>query len=116
MKSMMTGLYMMVFMFSVRVTHAQTVSLENPLGDDTTEISQLVDIIIDVLMDIMIPVVVFFVIYAGFLFVTASGNEQKLTQAKKVLLYTAIGAAIFIAADVISDVIVNTLQGVSDGS
>ncbi len=55
-------------------------------------------------------VVVFFIIYSGFLFVTAQGNEEKLKTAKKALLYTLIGAAILLGASLIATVIKNTVS------
>lgn len=48
-----------------------------------------------------IPFVVIFMIIAGFMFVTARGNEEQLTKAKTMLWWTIIGAAIIIGASII---------------
>lgn len=55
-------------------------------------------------------IVVFFIIYAGFLFVTARGDTTKLEKAKTTFLYTVIGAAILLGATVLATVIKNTVD------
>ncbi len=58
-------------------------------------------------------VMVIMVIYAGVLYVTAAGNEDNVGQAKKILMYCAIGTVIIF----ISFAFVNTLLGAaSDGA
>ncbi len=56
------------------------------------------------------------IIYAGFLFVTAAGDEGKIKTAKLVLLYTVIGAAILLGAKVISTVIQTTVTNIGSAS
>lgn len=48
------------------------------------------------------PFVVIFLVIAGFMFVTARGNEEQLTKAKVVLFWTIIGATIIIGANIIA--------------
>lgn len=50
-------------------------------------------------------IAVVMVIYAGFLYVTAAGNEDNIGKAKKIMLYAAIGIVIIIA----SFALVNTI-------
>jgi len=50
------------------------------------------------------------IIYSGFLFVTAQGNSEKLTKAKKALLYTIIGAALLLGSYVIATAIGKTVD------
>ena len=86
----------------------------NPLG--VSSISQLVGAIIEILLKILLPVIVVFVIYAGFLFVTAQGNEEKLNNAKKILLWTLVGAVIILGASVIAAVLENTVTQIKTGT
>jgi hypothetical protein len=55
-------------------------------------------------------VVVFFIIYSGYKFVTARGNQAEVTKAKDIFFATVIGGAILLGADVIATVVVNTVK------
>lgn len=82
--------------------------LENPLKVDT--ITEFLQLILDLLLIFAVPVIVFFIIYSGFLFVTAQGNDTQLSKAKTALLWTVIGGVIVLGANVLLDVLVNTVQ------
>ncbi len=83
-------------------------ALENPLSN-TTITGLLLDIL-DVIMIFAIPLIVFMIIYAGFLYVTAQGNEGKIEQARKALTYAIIGGVIILMADIILEVIQGTVD------
>lgn len=91
---------------------AQT-RLENPLKANSFE-----GLFSDVLSNVIIPVTaligVVFIIFAGFKFVTAQGKPEKVTEAKKRLMYVLIGVGIIIASEVILDLLLNTLTQISD--
>ncbi len=91
----------------------EVTKLKNPLNADSFE-----GLFRDILSDIIIPVTaligVVFIIYAGFKFVTAQGKPEKVTEAKKRLMYVLIGVAIIIAAEVILDLLLNTLTQIAD--
>lgn len=70
--------------------------LQNPLSSST--IQDFMIKILDAVVLILTPVVVIMLLWAGFLFVTAQGNPEKLKKAKNALLYTLIGAAIVLGA------------------
>lgn len=55
------------------------------------------------------PIIVLFLVYAGFLFVTAQGNDEKLESAKNVFKWTIIGAAILLGAELLSKAIIQTI-------
>lgn len=82
--------------------------ITNPLDSDS--ILQLIQKLLDTVVQIGIPVIALAIVYAGFLFVKAQGNESKLTEAKQILLYTVIGAGIVLGATVISRVIQTTID------
>lgn len=86
--------------------------LKNPLGDmGTPDIPALIDKILAGALKIGVPIIALMLIYAGFLFVFSQGNKEKLSKAKTVLLYTIIGAAIFLGAEAIAKLIVETIKG-----
>ena len=68
--------------------------------------------IIDIFILVGTPIAVLFMIYAGFLFVTARGNETQITNAKKTFLYTVIGIAILFGAKVLADLVLNTITNI----
>lgn len=84
--------------------------LPNPLANNVNSIT---DFVREVLGNIVLPigsiVVVFFIIYAGYLFVTAGGNEKKLETAKKTLLWVLIGSAVLLGSWAIALAVEGTL-------
>jgi len=88
----------------------ETITLKNPLGSTNS----IPDLITKILNDIITPIgsviIVFFIIYAGFLFVKAQGNEKELEEAKNILKYVVIGAAVILGANLIAAVISGTIN------
>ena len=80
----------------------------NPLGTTNT-IPALIKLFLEGALKIGIPIVALAIIYAGFLFVAARGNSEKLGKAKDTLLYTLIGAAILLGAWAIAQIISSTV-------
>ena len=92
---------------------ANHITLPNPFGNNPAN-RTLSGFISRLLSEVVVPVgavvVVIAIIYAGFLFVTAQGNEQKLEKAKKTFLFTVIGAAVLLGASVLADIIRVTIN------
>lgn len=82
-------------------------SLSNPLKFDNLQ--DFLAATLDAIAQIALPFVVLAVIYSGFLFVTARGNEDKLNKAKTAFFWTVIGALIVLGASAISAVIEGTI-------
>jgi len=85
------------------------VKLCNPLGK-ISSFPALIEAVLNALFIIGVPVAVLFIVLAGFRFVWARGNPEKLKDAKRNLLFTIIGIAIFFGAVLITKVIVGTLE------
>ena len=83
---------------------------ENPLKADT--LSDLLALIIDGAILILMPLVVLAIIYSGFMFLMAQGNEQKLKTAKTNFLWVIIGVAVLLGAKIISEVLKATADTV----
>lgn len=86
-------------------------TLCNPL-----QFSDLVSVIVaiaDILLILAVPIIIIFIVYAGFLYVTAQGNSSKIQDAHRALLYALIGGAIILGAKVISAIIANTVNSIT---
>ncbi len=86
----------------------EPVYLENPLSETNT-IWEFFDKLMDAIVKIAAPVIVFFLILAGFKFVTAGGNKEKISGAKKTFGYVVFGAVIILAARIITAILVATV-------
>lgn len=80
----------------------------NPLQFNT--ITQFLQALIEILLIFAVPLVIFFIIYAGFKYVTANGNPAELSKANKALLYAIIGGVIIFGATIIGQVIQATVD------
>ena len=93
---------------------SNSTTLINPLGAGTSLTTLIADIM-SLVTRVGIVVVILMLVYVGFLFVTAQGNESKLTQAKTALMWTVIGALILLGAQAIAYGIQATAQALSVG-
>jgi type IV secretory pathway VirB2 component (pilin) len=107
--------------------HAQ---LEATLGDDLTSIGEasgldsagggeglpdMVGRIIKVVLGLLGVVLVVIIVYAGFLWMTAGGDEKKVKDAKAWMTNAIIGLVIIVAAYAITDFVINKLLFVVEG-
>lgn len=83
-------------------------ALDNPLIFNS--IPEFITAVLDIVLIIVVPLIAVFVMYAGFLFVSAQGNEAQITKAKSVLLWTMIGAAVALGAKILSAAIQGTIN------
>ncbi len=79
--------------------------LNNPINVNSIE--ELLVAILNIVIVIAMPIVIFFIIYAGFLYVTARGNAEQVQQASRALMYAIIGGVLIIGAVVIAEIIKN---------
>ena len=86
-----------------------TAALDNPIGTDT--FFGLAEIIANVMIAIGIPVAAIFIIYAGFLFISARGNEEQIKTAKITFYWTILGVALLVGARVIAGALQTTITG-----
>jgi len=82
--------------------------LRNPLRVNT--ITELLAAILNIVIVLAVPVIVFFIIYAGFLYVTARGNAQQVEQATRSLTYAIIGGVLVLGAVAIAQIISNLVS------
>ena len=101
------GLVNKVFAVGEGGITAPAPQLINPLKFKS--ILDLLTALLNVIVQVGIPLIALAIVYSGFLFVKAQGNDSQLSEAKKTLYWTIIGAAIVLGALVISQVINTTV-------
>ncbi len=83
-------------------------TIDNPLKED--DINKILLNIMNIVSVVGGIIVVLFIIYSGFKFVTARGNPEELKNAKNIFYFTIIGGAILLGANIIANVVVNTVK------
>ncbi len=91
------------------------ITLPNPVSK-FSNICELINAFITIIAEVGAVVAVLFIIWSGFLFVTAQGNPSKLATAKNTFLTTIIGTLILVGAAVITKIIVNTVMSITSGT
>ncbi len=104
--SAVSGLTVMSLVVFPKLLNAQYFT--NPIQASTLDgfLLQLLDVVI--LLGAI--VVVFFLILAGFKYVTARGDEKQISSAHQTLTWTIVGAAIVLGAKVIASAISATVN------
>lgn len=88
-------------------TLKQKTSALNFLGDATPQ--KMVQRAIDLLMAFMGTILFALYIYAGFTWMLANGNDEKITSAKNILVWSTLGVAVMLGSYVIIKFIFDTL-------
>lgn len=104
------------FLFSALPMHAQgdtfglePISQNTALGND--DIRVVVARIIRAVLGLLGIIALCLVLYAGFTIMTAGGNEEKVTQGKRILINAVIGLAIILSSFAIVQFILSRLAG-----
>jgi hypothetical protein len=85
--------------------------INNPLKVEN--IQDAIKLGLNFVMKIAIPVIIVLLIWAGFQFIFAMGNKDKLIKAKNNFLYTLFGAALVLGAYTIAIAIINTINSLT---
>lgn len=85
--------------------------IPNPFGQQSFTLFDFVKRLVNLATKIAIPIIILMIIYAGFLFVKAQGAPEAITDAKRTLGYTLLGAGIILGANVIALAIETTISG-----
>lgn len=84
------------------------ITLNNPLK--STDLVSFLNDILSAVMIFAVPLIVFMIIYAGFTYVMAQGNESQVGKAHKALLYAVIGGVLILGAQALLTVIQGTVD------
>lgn len=97
-----------VVSLAASVALAQTGSFSNPLTVDS--VPDFISKALKVMVMVALPIISLFIVYSGFMFVLARGNEGMLSEAKKNFFYVIIGAILILGAWVIATLIGGTIS------
>lgn len=75
-------------------------ALTNPIG--TTDLYQFLQNLLKLVAQIAFPVIVLFMVYIGFLFVTAQGKPEALKKAREYFFWAIVGALLVLGAYALS--------------
>lgn len=89
--SLLTGALALGMLVLGNFASAQ-ISIPNPLG--CNDVGCVLQKIASFLLTIATPILTIMVLWAGYLFLTSAGNEEKIREARKALLWAVIGFAI----------------------
>lgn len=88
---------------------AQGARLGNPVPKAGMTLQDFIFLLLDIIQLVLFPVLVVCIVYAGFLMVTAGGDEAQVTKSKMWIAWTLVGAVIIISAKVIAAFIAGTV-------
>lgn len=98
-----------MFVHAAGVNLGLTSDVERELGLGTADIRVTVASIINVFMGLLGIVAVVIVLYGGFTWMTAGGNEDKVTEARQRIVAGIIGLAIILSAYAIARFVISSL-------
>ena len=81
-------------MISVQQTLQNPPDLKNVIQGENTLVTKILDLIVDLPLFIL-PLVFAF---AGFMYLTSAGNEEKIARSKSLMLWTLLGFVVYLLA------------------
>lgn len=97
----------LVMPLKIVMAQCQPNTICNPLTAGS--FSALITSLANIAFAIGFPIAIMFILWSGFLFVSARGNEEQIKTAKKTFTWAIIGTAILLGAKVIAVGIQNTI-------
>ena len=88
-------------------------AVKSALGTGTQSLPIVVGNLINVLISVLGIVFVVLIVYAGYLYLTAAGEEKKVTKAKTLIGQAVIGLVLILAAYSISTFVIQEIGGVA---
>ena len=74
----------------------EAITIDNPLAADS--FAELIDDLINIIFTLALAIAPIMFIVAGFYFITAAGEPEKINMAKKMILWTLIGLLVVMSA------------------
>ncbi len=113
-KNYIKGLLIAIGLGITRTIYAlgegDTVTLDNPIKSPNLQC--FIADVLQIVVNLGSIVCVFFIIYSGFLFVTARGDESQVTKARNTFFWTVVGTAVLLGAWVLAQVVSGTIGSI----
>ena len=90
--------------------------LTNPTGEPVAELPKIIGLVVGTALEALGVIFLLLTIYAGFIWMTAQGNEETVTKAKTLLRNAIIGLIITLAAYSIASFVTDKIVGATSGS
>lgn len=84
-------------------------------GGEGGDLTSLIGNLIKALLGVLGVIFVILIIYAGFLYMTAGGEEDKVKKSKSLMVQSVIGMIIIVAAYAIADYVIRALLTATGG-
>ena len=97
-----------IFFFVPLCAFAAGSELDNPTA--FSSISDFIQGVLRAIVMIALPIITIFMVYAGFLYVKARGNESEVTKAHQNFYYVIIGTILILGAWVLATLIGGTIS------
>ncbi len=107
-------IFIFPFIVSAQQVDPGLTEVEQELGP-AVDIRIIIARIIRIALGILGALALIIVLYGGFVWMTAGGNEEKISQAKRILINGGIGLAIILSAFAIASFILSSLQQATGG-
>jgi hypothetical protein len=108
---------LLLFAEPVLAAHGlDTAAAEAGFEGTETNLSVIIGRIIQALIGFVGVIILILMLYAGFLWMTAAGNEERVASAKKIIIGAMAGAVIVIGAYAITSFIVDVVQPGEEGT
>lgn len=104
--------FVVLTFLSTTLVYAEA-TIKNPLKADS--LAGLFDGIVSVFIELGTIISVLGIMYGGFLYVTAQGNEEKLGTAYKTITWSVVGTAILLGSRTIMAAIKGTVEQLGQG-
>ena len=105
--AVLTGIIMPTFSFAACNSSGNGVTL----CEGNVDVADIIVKVTKWVLGITGAVAVLLIIWGGFQYITAAGNEKRVESAKQTLTYAVIGLIVILLAQVIVTLVGNTLQG-----
>ena len=100
---------------SATVANAASDSFNNILNPSISNIPKFIAEFLRVIVMVALPIISLAIVYSGFLFVWARGNDSELQRAKRNFLYVIVGTILILGAWVIATLIAGTVSEITTG-
>lgn len=110
MNSLLKKTVLLITLFSFLIPNLTgAITIENPLKAESFE--ELIENLIDFIFWVAVVIVPLMIIIAGFYFLTAAGNPERVNTAKRIIFWSIVGFAIVLLAKGIISMIKQIIGG-----